>query len=140
MRHVVEVDEVHRLIVIRVSGRVTIASILPVALQERLLAQELGFGVIFDYRRAHFEIAYSEAFYWLDRHYNTIDPTLKQIRTAHLASPENLEFLQFLELSWSNRGARVRVFEDEDEAVRWLARQAKIGSASPSLREALVDR
>ncbi len=137
MRHVVEVDEVNCLIVIRVWGRVTIASIVPVALQERLLAQELGFGVIFDFRRAHFEIAYSEAFYWLDRHYNSVDPSLKHVRTAHIASPSNLEFLQFLELSWSNRGARVRAFEEEAAAVKWLARQPKVTTSFLSLRDSL---
>jgi len=138
VEHVVEVHEESRVIIVRLYGEVTVGRLVPVAMQERMLAREMDYGVVFDFRESQLRISRADAFYFLARHYNPVDPSIKYIRTAHLVAEKDRDFFMFLEVSWVNRGALLRVFEDEREAIGWLEGLSVGRSLRSSLQESLV--
>lgn len=138
MEFVVEINEEKQVVIVRLSGAVTVESLVPLALQKRTLAREMGYGVVVDFREATICISQAEAFYVLDKHYNPIDPALKYVRTAYVVAEKDIEFFTFLEVSWVNRGARIRVFEGEQGALGWLESLCVDPSSRGSLREFLI--
>ncbi|MES0344825.1 MAG: hypothetical protein ABUK16_12030, partial [Anaerolineales bacterium] len=52
--------------------------------------------------------------------YDSMELHLKNVSTAHLCSPSDIEFFNFIETSWTNRGATIQAFTDREAALKWL--------------------
>lgn len=120
MRYKEEVDDPRKILCVRVSGEITKEKLAPKTTQTRLRAKELNYGILLDFRKVRNYVTIVDAYYWLAEHYDGLDATLKFIPTAHVVDPKDEEFARFVETTFLNRGASIRVFTQERAAIEWL--------------------
>lgn len=123
MEYIIETNRSKNLVTIRVSGDLTKTELAPLGVKVRLRAKKEHSRLLFDFRRAKNNLEIIDAHNWIADHYDVIDKQLKLIPTAHLANPDDIDFFKFVETSWSNRGVKIRLFNDERVAVEWLESQ-----------------
>jgi hypothetical protein len=63
----------------------------------------------------------SEAYYFVSQHYDSLDPRLKLIPVAHIANERDGEFFRFVETTFINSGANIRLCKDEQDARAWFS-------------------
>lgn len=120
MQYTEEIDKERKIVIARVSGGMTKEKIAPKTTKTRLRAKELNYCILFDFRKVNNYLTIVDAYYWLAEHYDDLDPTLKFIPTAHVVDTKDEEFSRFVETTFLNRGASIRVFTEESAAIGWL--------------------
>jgi hypothetical protein len=89
-------------------------------LRIRLMAMDLKYKIIFDYRLSKNKISITDAYYWVSTHFDIVDTKLKMIKSAYLVNKVDWEFYLFFETTSSNHGMQIKVFQDEDTLLSWL--------------------
>jgi len=49
-----------------------------------------------------------------------VNVQFRNVPTAHIASDKNWSFLHFVETTWTNRGVNIKLFKEEEPAIKWL--------------------
>ncbi|MCU0607616.1 MAG: hypothetical protein MUF78_09415 [Candidatus Edwardsbacteria bacterium] len=80
--------------------------------------------VLLDLRTATIKVADWEKKAFAEAHRKIIGRRTKIAALVNTAGPQYREFLHF-EILFANLGMRVRIFDDERKAERWLAQPAK---------------
>ncbi|MGA1821209.1 MAG: hypothetical protein ACMUIG_01625 [Thermoplasmatota archaeon] len=120
MEAVYEFDDRRKILIIRVLGKMTVEEISPVTMDARKKAKDLNYGLLYDFRGSSYRKAIIEAYKWFEEHFDLDDPKVNFVPTANIINEEDEEFFKFIETTMYNRGARLRYFLDEEQAVRWL--------------------
>lgn len=123
LQYTAELDEIDRIIIVKVCGDVHSEELASVGSKMRVRACEGNYRILFDFRKAKIYVTLAEAYQWIPDYYDRIDRQLKFVRTAHLTGNEDEIFFMFLEDTFRNRGANLRVFTDANRAVKWLESQ-----------------
>ncbi|MEI7504413.1 MAG: hypothetical protein WCJ61_14130 [Paludibacter sp.] len=89
-------------------------------LKIRLMAMDLNYKIIFDYRLSKNKISITDAYYWVSTHFDTVDTKLKLIKSAYLVNKDDWEFYSFFETTSNNHGMQIKVFQEEDTLLNWL--------------------
>ena len=103
-----------------VTGRIDPERLANLGKQTRKRAYASDLGFLLDLIRATDFPSIINVHNWFDDYYDRVDLHLKTVPTAHLGSPSDIELLEFIETSWTNRGAIVRAFTDREAALKWL--------------------
>jgi len=104
-----------------VSGKIEAEKLANFGKQTRQRAHDSGQKFLLDLTRASGFPSIIEAHTWFNDYYDEMDLHLKWVPTAHLCLPRDLELLNFIETSWTNRGANVRAFTDREAALAWIS-------------------
>jgi len=120
MEYTSTIDKEKKIIIVRLAGSLTEKDLAPIVLKTRLKAKKLKYKIIFDFRNTDNYISIVDACNWILDHYEKVDANLKLIQTAHITNKKDKDFFQFVETVFSNRGATIKLFEDEKAAIKWL--------------------
>lgn len=120
MKCIFENDESKKIITVRVSGDMYVYESASLGAEVRARAKKDHYKVLFDFRKAKNHITVLDAYYWITKYYDSVDPHLKWVPVAHLTNAEDETFFSFVETTFINRGAMVRLFKDEEKAIEWL--------------------
>lgn len=120
MQYTEEVVNEKKIIVARIMSDMKAKDIALKTIATRTRAKNLGFGVLVDFRKVNNLVAIIEAFHWIEKHYDRVDPSLRHVSAAHITLGKDKDFLGFLETAWQNRGVMVRLFSTEKQALNWL--------------------
>lgn len=123
MGYTFETDESKKIITIKVVGDMRIEEAASLGMEMRLLAKREKSRLFFNSRLARFRITVLEAYYWVDKYYDSVDPHLKWIPAAYLINQDDEAIFRFLETTFRNRTANVRLFMEEAAAISWLVSQ-----------------
>lgn len=123
MHYMDEIDSTQKIILVRFFGEIKKEDLAPIAIQTRLMALVLEYKIIFDFSGAQNRATMSDAYFWIDHYYDGLDLRLKRIPVAHIANDGDKEFFEFLETTFLNKGARLRLCNDEQDARAWLSSQ-----------------
>ena len=89
-------------------------------LKIRLIANDLKYKIIFDFRLSKIKISVSEAFYWMSNHFDNVETKFKQMKSAYLVNKEDWEFYTFFEYTNTNNGFPIKAFREEALISSWL--------------------
>lgn len=103
-----------------VSGEVDSASFTKLGIKMRILALELGYTILFDYKNAKVNISVGEIYFWFRDHLDIVDLRFRSIPTAHLTNETEEHLFKFMDLAWTNAGIIVKTFKNHSEAEEWL--------------------
>lgn len=117
------IDSTNEVIVVRFFGRIEQEGLAKKAKLTRLMARVLNYKIIFDFSESQICFSMSDAFYWVSQHYDSLDPRLKLVPVAHISSERDEKFFEFVETTFINRGANIRLFKNEQDARVWLSSQ-----------------
>jgi hypothetical protein len=120
MKYTSTIDNEKKIIMVRFVGPLTEEDLAPIVLNTRLEAKKLKYKIIFDFRDTNNHISTVDACNWIFDHYEKVDIDLKFIQTAHITNKKDKDFFQFVETVFLNRGAAIKLFEDENAAIKWL--------------------
>ncbi len=120
MQYVEVIDDDRKTITARIQGDTTEMQLASEARETRLRAKELHYGIVFDFRLTNLRITVTQVYYWIEKHYDGVDPDLKHIPVAYLIRWRDQQLFDFIETRFHNTGATVQQFEDETVAVAWL--------------------
>lgn len=128
MRYIEEVFISQQLIKVKIEGHTTEDQLASHEVVTRILARDLHCGVFFDFRQANPQITISEAYFWIAKHYDVVDPMLRHVPVAFLINGRDRIFFDFWETTFTNNGAVIRIFEEETDAVAWLRSLFKVST------------
>ena len=120
MEVVYDYDDDRKIIIIRVSGEMTIETITPISIENRLKAKKMNYKLLYDFRRSSYKKAIVDAYKFFEENFDDIEIDSNYIPTANIINEEDVEFFKFIETTMTNRGARLRYFTDEEKGVEWL--------------------
>ena len=120
MEVVYEYDDDRKIIIIRVSGEMTIETIAPVSNENRLKAKEMNYKLLYDFRRSSYKKAIVGAYKFFEENFDETEIDVNYIPTANIINEEDVEFFKFIETTLTNRGARLKYFTDEEKGIEWL--------------------
>ena len=117
------IDNTNKIILVRFFGEIKKEEIVPKAKLTRLMALVLDYSIIFDFSKSQIHFSVSDAFYMVPRYYDTVDLRLKLVPVAHIPNKMDKSFFEFMETTFLNKGARLRLCKDEQDARAWLSRR-----------------
>jgi hypothetical protein len=120
MEYTTQINEPRKFLFIRISGILDIEALSAMGIAMRLKAKELNYKLLFDFRKIRPIVSVINKYNWIEDNYDHVDPLLKYIPTAHLAKEEDMKSFRMLETFWMNKGAEVKLFSEEDDAIKWL--------------------
>jgi hypothetical protein len=120
MEHAYKIDESKQIIFVTITGNVHEKEASVVGILMRMKAIELNYGLLFDFRLSTNHITVGQAYFWFDRYY---DAELKKVKTVHLINQSDYHFFEFVQTTSKNRGAKLKVFTNEAEAIEWLGKK-----------------
>lgn len=123
MEYTSETDENRKIITVRITGEIHMEKAASMGQEVRTRAKRDHYRLLFDLRKAKNNITIIQAYNWITEFYDSVDPHLKWVPTAHLINTDDEEFFSFVETIFINRGANIRLFKDEGKAVEWLEYQ-----------------
>lgn len=110
----------NKIITVRFYGEFKKEKLLPVVKQKRLKALNMGLKVIFDFRESYINISFSDAYHWIPKHYDEINLQLKLVPVAFIPGENNEKMFSFLETTFFNKGAKVRLCKNKNDAKTWI--------------------
>jgi hypothetical protein len=121
MDYELEIDQGAGFVTARLSGVRRPDSLLTAAAEITTSCRERGvFRLLIDVRTMTGKLDTLETFDVAGRGIPNRTEARRLVRSAILDRTENIERIRFFETVAVNRGLRVKVFDDEAEAVRWL--------------------
>lgn len=120
MNWIEEIDSESEIIVVRFFGNYQKETLLPIVTKARKKALTLDYKLIFDFSESHVQFSVADAYNWIPNHYDTIDPLLKIVPVANIPGEKNLELFSFVETTFLNKGAQIRLCENERDSKAWL--------------------
>lgn len=120
MDYIEEIIEEKKIIISRVKGDLYPEETAEMGLKIRKKAIELGYKVIIDFRETKNYVSIVQGHNWFADFYDNIDKNIKYVPTAHITNDEEESYFKFIETSWSNKGASIKLFKDIEAAVKWL--------------------
>lgn len=120
MEYTSQINEPSKILFVRVSGVSDKEAMSAMGIAMRLKAQELNYKLLFDFRKIEPFLSVIARYNWVEDNYDRVDPSLKFIPTAHLANEEDMKTFRMLETFWRNKGAEVKLFSEEEDAIKWL--------------------
>ncbi|GEM_PF-2544905 len=119
-------DDQNRIFTVKISGKIRIAETRAMGLEIRTLANEAGYGILFDYRLADpSEIKLLDVDNTFKEHYDVKNITLRSIPVVILHHPKHNQIAHFIELSWQADNINTKVTTDEKAAFDWLKSEIK---------------
>lgn len=115
------IDSTNKVIVVQFFGEIIQEDLIPKTKLSRLMALILKYKIIFDFSESQICFSISEAFYVISQHYDSLDPRLKLVPVAHISSERDKKFFEFVETTFINRGANIRLCKDEQDARDWFS-------------------
>ena len=115
-----EIRHHNKIIVVRLSGKLYSQEFSKIDSENREKAIELGYKLIYDFSRTINHISIVEAYHWyFDFHsHKCIDSHL--IPVVFLSNQNDVTFFKFFETTSLNKGFNIKMFTDEDAAIKWL--------------------
>lgn len=114
------IDKINRIVLVTIVGELNAINFEKLCLAIYKMALMLKCKVIFDFTSANITICIGAAYFWFTEHLDHIDVRFRSIPIACIASDRNLSFLEFVEITWSNIGVNVKVFNARKLALKWL--------------------
>ena len=103
-----------------VSGKIEVDQLATLGKQTRQRAHVSGLKVLIDFTQATGFPSIVNGHNWFNTYYDNMELHLRRVPTAHLCPPSDIEFFNFVETSWTNRGDIIRAFTDREAALKWL--------------------
>jgi len=126
MEHSYDINEVNRTITVVLVGEIYANDFAKLNIEVCSVALKLNYKLIFDFTNAIVRIGLGEAYFWFSDHLDKINTSFRQIPTAHVANDINETFFRFVEVAWTNRGSRTKMFKEVTSALEWLDQFDKI--------------
>jgi len=114
-----EIDSTNKIILVQFFGAFQQEALVPIVKQTRLMALALEYKIIFDFRGAHLCLSISDVYYWIPKYYDSLDLRLKIVPTAIIRNKRDKSLFEFMETTFLNKGAKICLFDDEQEARDW---------------------
>jgi hypothetical protein len=114
------INDVHRTVLVTVSGELYANDFAKLNIEVCSMALKLNYKLIFDFTNAVVRIGLGEAYFWFSDHLDKINTSFRRIPTAHIANDLNEPFFRFVEVAWTNRGSRTKMFREVERALEWL--------------------
>lgn len=122
MPYTITIDTVKRVVRVFVSGVFDAEEAPRMTTQARRAASESGLNILYDIRQARAGKLENSDLFWLPRTVPALkDAQAPRVRVATVFVAPQRPIVEFWETSFRNVGLNARAFEDEDEAVAWLA-------------------
>jgi len=113
-------NDVHRTVLVTVSGELYANDFAKLNIEVCSVALKLNYKLIFDFTNAVIRIGLGEAYFGFSDHLDKINTSFRRIPTAHIANDLNEAFFRFVEVAWTNRGSRTKMFKEVESALEWL--------------------
>jgi hypothetical protein len=120
MEYTYEICSKSRTIKVITFGSLITEEVVAMGLDIMFKAKELRYKIVFDNRLSENRISMAEAYYWFSTHFDNIDAKLRYIPTAYIANKEDWDFYSFFECTSNNKGIRIRAFQEESAAIKWI--------------------
>ena len=114
------INDVHRTVLVTVIGELYANDFAKLNIDVCSVAQELNYKLIFDFTNAVVRIGLGEVYFWFSDHLGQFNTPSIRIPTAHIANDLNEAFFRFVEVAWTNRGSRTKMFKEVERALEWL--------------------
>jgi hypothetical protein len=126
MEHSCEINEENRTITVVVVGEVHANDFAKLDVEVCSLALKLNYKLIFNFSNAIVRIGLGEAYFWFSDHLDKVNISFRRIPIAHIANNLNEPFFRFVEVAWTNRGIRTKMFKEVKSALEWLDQFDKV--------------
>ncbi|MEI8087270.1 MAG: hypothetical protein WCG93_13760 [Paludibacter sp.] len=126
MTYITEINENNKLLIVRTTGDLRTKELSEMGVLMRLQAHDFNYKLIFDYRLSKNYISITEAYYWFSDYYDSVDLKLRQIRAAIISNENDMDFFSFLETTCTNNNIPIKIFLDEEMALKWLIKNPSI--------------
>jgi len=120
MNYTYEINSEKQTINVVTIGDLITKEVVAMGLEIMFKAKMLKYKIIFDHRNSKNRISIGEAYSWYSTHYDNIDNNLRYIPTAYIANIEDWDFYYFFEMTCNNKGIRLKTFQEENAAMKWL--------------------
>ena len=120
MNYITEINKADKLLIIRTTGDLRTKELSEMGVLMRVQARDFNFKLIFDYRLSKNYISITEAYYWFSDYYDSVDLKLRQIQAAIISNENDMVFFSFLETTCTNNCISIKIFSDEEMALKWL--------------------
>lgn len=114
------IDSVNKIIKVQFFGKFQKETLLPIVTKARQKALKLDYKILFDFKNSHVQFSITDAYNWIPSHYDTIDPLLKIVPVASIPGEKNIDLFSFVETTFLNKGAQIKLCEDERDSIAWL--------------------
>ena len=114
------IDTINKIILVTVVGELNATDFHKLGLDIYRIALKRNSKVVFDFAGANIKISVGEAYFWFSEHLDNVNVQFRNVPTAHIASDKNWSFLHFVETTWTNRGVNIKLFKEEEPAIKWL--------------------
>ncbi|MFA5046246.1 MAG: hypothetical protein WC542_09990 [Paludibacter sp.] len=122
MEYTCENDSDNKILIIRLFGELYSNEVALMDKEIRLKAQILDYKIVYDFRETINDMSITDAYYWFVADYNKTLFELKHIPVALITNREDVHFFNFFETTSINKGARIKICEDEFSAFQWFER------------------
>ena len=113
-----ELRPIHKIIVVRLSGKLYSNDFSKIDSENREKAIELGYKLIYDFSKTVNYISIIEAYHWS---FNSPKSVYFQlVPVVFLSNQNDLTFFKFFETTSVNKGFNIKMFTEEDAAIKWL--------------------
>jgi hypothetical protein len=120
MKYSYKLDKARKIITVTVVGELYPNDFSKIDIDVCTLALSHDCKIVFNFTEVIIHISIGEAYFWFSNHLDKVNFMFRSIPTALVANDENEKFLHFVETTWSNRGMKIKMFKELDEALLWL--------------------
>jgi len=120
------INDVHRTVLVTVIGELYVNDFAQLNIKACSVAQKLNYKLILNFTNAVVRIGLGEAYFWFSEHLGKSNTPSMRIPTAHIANDLNEAFFRFVEVAWTNRGSRTKMFKKVESALEWLDQFDKV--------------
>lgn len=114
------INDVNRLVSITVIGELYANDFAKLHIEVCSLALKRNYKLIFDFTNTNIRISIGEAYFWFSDHLDRVNMSFRRIPIAFITNELDKMFFSFVEVAWTNRGIRIKIFKEVKSALEWF--------------------
>jgi hypothetical protein len=116
----IEVDDEYRIIRVTYEGTLDILTANKLANEARSIAHNLGYNLLYDMQNSLLKASLTEMYLFPRKHELLVKPEAGRVKSATIISLRDERDWGFYEITSRNAGLNFRIFNNEEDALKWL--------------------